>query len=120
MPSATWAFGPPQRKVIPSLCHSERSEIFFFLNHKSWIHQPVRLEGQANAELGREWNPDRRSRAEEIPQGSGRHAQLIEADNRHGTSWCGAERSGIEKTVDRDRQSGDISDVVGPRVIAVE
>src|SRR6516225_2452479 len=80
----------------------------------------TKLEGQANAELRGERNSHRRSRAEEIAQGSGRQAQLIEAGNRHGASRCGAERSGVVQAIDGRRQGRDIRNVVGTRIIAVE
>src|SRR5262249_49231225 len=84
------------------------------------FHQSASLERQADAELGRERNSHRRSRTEEVAQGSGRHAQLIEAGNRYGASRCGAERSGVGQAIDGRRQGRDIRDVVRARIIAVE
>ncbi len=54
------------------------------------------------------------------PKRSGGNAQLVEAGNRHIASGSGAKRGGIVQIVDRDGQRGNIRNVVGAGIVAVE
>src|SRR5271165_3987333 len=78
------------------------------------------LEVHLHSKLRGEWNPHGGSRPKEIAQRPGGNEQLVRAGDGHAASGFRAQVRGVVEVVHRRRQGGDIGDVVGSRIIAVE
>ena len=79
-------------------------------------------EGEAGAELGREGDTHSGAGAEEIAEGAGGDAQLIQAGDglRLRAGGIQAERGGVRQIVHRSRKRGEIRDVIRAGIVAVE
>src|ERR1700740_3354965 len=79
-------------------------------------------ERKLQAELGGERNAYGGAGAEEVAEGSGGYAELVDAGDGSGLCAGGveAEGAGVGEAVDGSGERGDVADVIVARVLAVE
>src|SRR5277367_6248284 len=95
---------------------------FSSVPHPEGHFQTACLKGEANANLRGEGNAYRGTGPEEVAESAGGNEELVGIGDGLGlrASEVEAEGGGVGKTIYRDGQRGDVGDVVGAGIVAIE